>query len=260
MARKLSLPTRAARAEHRQRLTERREKNQREEALLVDRLREASPELEQDFDVVVIPSGFPAQSVPEDERIREYTAHLRDIIRHADDEPDPAEVKSHRKMLERMETKEAQFAEAPELRTLSYRMCAQCKGGCCTAGGNAAFLSRGTIRDVKKWRPDWSDDDILQAYLSRLPTETITNACINQSPGGCVLPREMRSHTCNGFFCEPLVNWQAQPAAERASRVLVIQRSEPYWDRNKLELSNHIVDAALIDAETTLPLNVNPDP
>lgn len=253
MTRKLNLATPAERAQHRQRLAERKAREQREEDVIVRRVQEGSSEVtRQEFDVLVIPAGLSPTSALPAERIKEYTEHLRKIISEADDLADAVTARTHQKMRERAERGEALFAAEPTLRAVSNRLCGMCRGGCCTAGGNAAFITSATIRRVREQMPELSDEDILQAYLSRLSTQTITDACINQTTTGCVLPTEMRSDTCNGFFCDALSDWHERPRQERADTVLAIQRGEPLGEHNNLDLPNHIIDVALVKPEALL--------
>lgn len=260
MTRKLNNATPAQRAAYRQRVGERKAREQNEHDAIVRRVLEAPSELaEQEFDVLVIPAGFASTSALPAERIHEYAEHLRKIIIEVDDGPGATTARAYQKMRERVEKVEAQFAEEPTLRIISNRMCGMCKGGCCTSGGNAAFITSATIKRVKEQMPGLSDEDIVQAYLSRLSTQTMTGACINQTTTGCVLPTEMRSDTCNGFYCDTLSDWHGRPREERADTVLAIQRSETYWNRNDRDLSNHIVDVALVKAETSVQVMVNLD-
>jgi hypothetical protein len=250
MPRKLTLATPAERAEHGKRLQTRKAREQREQQELVRRLEKADRKLKsKEFDVLVIPSGFKGESALSVERTREYSEHLRKMIREADDVSDAVRARTEEKMRNRAEINEARFVAEPMLRNISDRLCGVCRGGCCTHGGDSAFITRATIRRVREQMPELSDDDILEAYLSRLPSRTITGACINQASDGCALPAEMRSDTCNGFFCDSLSDWLESPTGERADQVLAIQRSECVTDQNDLKRSNHIVDVALVNAE-----------
>jgi hypothetical protein len=43
--------------------------------------------------------------------------------------------------------------------------------------------------------------EVLENYLDRLANRTNQNSCIYHGPQGCFLPRDMRSDTCNRWFC-----------------------------------------------------------
>jgi hypothetical protein len=258
MTRKLKHATPAARAEHRHNQAERKALEERENDTIVQRVLETTTELaEQDFDVVVIPSGYADTSVLPDERIRIYAEHLRSVAREAHDSPDESTMRDHQKWRDLVEKNEARFAAEPGLRDISNRMCGMCKGGCCAAGGNAAYITSATIKRAKKRQPGLSDEDLVQAYLSRLSSQTITNSCINQTTTGCVLPTEMRSNTCNGFHCDTLSAWHDRPPEERANTVFAIQRSGTYSEQNDLTQSRQVVEVALVKAEALVPLTVN---
>jgi len=260
MTRRLQLATPAQRAAHRQRVAERTAREQNEHDTILRRVLEARSELTaQDFDILVIPTGIDKISTLPVERIEKYAAHLKQIITEADNTPDASTARSDQNMRERAETVETKFSAESSLRAISNSLCAMCKGGCCTAGGNVAFITSATIRRVKEQMPDLSNEDILQAYLSRLSAQTIKGACINQTDSGCVLPTEMRSDICNGFYCDSLDNWQDLPREKRTDKVLAIQRSENYWNRDDLESSNHLIDVAFIDTETITEVTVNLD-
>jgi hypothetical protein len=257
MTRKLKHATPAARTEHRQNQAERKALEERENDTIVRRALETTTELaEQDFDVVVIPSGYADTSVLPDERIQKYAEHLRKVTSETHDSTDESTTKTDRERRQLVEKNEAQFTAEPELRDISNRMCGMCQGGCCAAGGNAAYITSATIKREKKCHPGLSDEDIVQVYLSRLSAQTITNACVNLTNTGCVLPTEMRSDICNGFHCDTLSAWHDRPREERANTVLAIQRSGTYWERNDLTQSRQVVEVALVKAETLVPLTV----
>jgi hypothetical protein len=43
--------------------------------------------------------------------------------------------------------------------------------------------------------------EVLANYLDRLANRSNQNSCIYHGPQGCFLPRDMRSDTCNRWFC-----------------------------------------------------------
>ena len=258
MTRKLQHATPAERAAHRQNQADRKALEECENAAIIRRTLETTTGLaEQDFDVVVIPSGYADISELPDERIQKYAEHLRRVTSAADDIADESTARTNRSMRELFETSEARFAAEPGLRDITNRMCGMCKGGCCAAGGNAAYITSATIKREKKRQPGLSDEDLVQAYLSRLSSQTITNACINQTTTGCVLPTEMRSDTCNGFHCDTLTAWHDRPREERANTVLAIRRSGTYAERSDLTQPHQVVEVALVKAEALVPLTVN---
>lgn len=193
---------------------------------------------------VTIPSGRLETSPLQESRIQAYKHHLETVIRGSRDlqvsDANEDSDRSGRNSSERI------FEDAPLLRIMSDRMCAMCKGGCCTAGRDSAYITPSTIRRYLDAHPDSTDNDILDAYLSRLGTDSVTDACINQSPAGCVLPRSMRSDTCNQYYCNALEAWHGHAASGATDAVLVIQRADSDWGRSDAEKDNSVVDIVII--------------
>jgi len=248
MTRQLQLKTPAQRAAHRQQLAERKAFEERENDKIVRRVLQTATGLtEQDFDVVLIPSGYADTSALPDERIRKYAEHLRKVVSQAHDRTDESDTQAYNLKMRRLhEQFETRFAAEPGLRDISDRICGICEGGCCTTGNNFAYINSATIKRMKERQPGLSDDDLVQAYLSRLSSQTITNACINQTASGCVLPVEMRSDTCNGFYCDALSAWHNRPREARANQVLAIKRSGAFSKQNDLTQSRKVVRVTLV--------------
>ncbi len=83
-------------------------------------------------------------------------------------------------------------------------VCRTCRGACCKAGENHAFLTRAVLSRVKKERRFATDASLLESYLDQVPTLARRGSCIYHGADGCALPRTMRSETCNRFLCYPL--------------------------------------------------------
>lgn len=83
-------------------------------------------------------------------------------------------------------------------------VCSACKGACCAAGREHAFLRVRTMREFAVAHPSLTDDEIVQAYLAPLPERTSHPGCVYQGARGCTLPRDMRSAICNSYLCNGL--------------------------------------------------------
>lgn len=83
-------------------------------------------------------------------------------------------------------------------------VCRTCRGACCKAGEDHAFLTRAVLSRVKSEQRMATDASLLEAYLDRVPTDAREGSCIYHGAQGCALPRTMRSETCNRFLCFPL--------------------------------------------------------
>ena len=212
---------------------------------------------EDDLDLLEIPSGHSATSVLPNDRIRRYAQHLQKTISEAAENSEAAHVPTDEKARNQLLDSETQFSENPQLRIISDQLCGMCKGGCCTDGGDTAYIGVHTVRQFMDAHPELSEEQVLDAYLSRLGSETVSNACINQTSAGCVLPREMRSATCNGYYCDSLRLWHERPHEERSGMVLAVQRSNSNWRRFDLDCHNSIVDVAVVRVGNIVPLTLN---
>ncbi len=199
--------------------------------------------------VVTIQSPRQACSPPPPDRIEIYSRYLTDVIGRAQKdtvEPIEGEEKIHRKQM----TVETLFNAEPVLRILSDQVCAVCEGGCCVQGENTAYLTPRTIHRFMDANPTMSPDDVHQAYVDRIPTETVTDSCINQSPTGCALPREMRSDTCNSYYCDGLTNWHDSPPEQRGDQLLVVRRTKKLWGAYPGD-PNDVMKVAIVDCTGT---------
>lgn len=93
------------------------------------------------------------------------------------------------------------FGGDPVDTRLVGRACATCRGDCCKNGGDRAYLTRQTLTRVLDAAPGNSLEDVIRAYLDRVPEASYEGSCIYHAENGCTLPSEMRSDTCNEFFC-----------------------------------------------------------
>jgi len=131
--------------------------------------------------------------------------------------------------------------------SLPGQLCALCGGGCCTRGGEHAYLGAPTLRRYLDAHPDVSTDEVVAAYLERVPPRPQSGSCINHTRQGCSLPREMRSDTCNRYACESLARLQAAQGAEQAVQVvLVVRRRQDQWLRTNPHLDNAVNGGAVL--------------
>jgi len=100
--------------------------------------------------------------------------------------------------------------------------CGVCWGACCAYGGNAAFIGGATVRRLRNARPELSDTDIVEHYMSAIPDLTVENSCILHGQQGCALPREQRSSICNDFWCRPVKDWQRKEAKRAEARPVAV--------------------------------------
>jgi hypothetical protein len=118
--------------------------------------------------------------------------------------------------------------------SLSAGACAACRGSCCRAGGDEAYLTEETMVRALQAHPDWTLARIMDAYLKHLPAETVLNSCIYHSATGCGLPRDLRSSTCNRYLCGKLKNLLAGLPEQNPPPVLAVMFDDGTWARTAL--------------------------
>ncbi len=217
--------------------------------ILASLLKKHSNLCENSVQTVVIPRGLSKPSKPEPERIETYVAHLQSIIAKAQTFHNASEVDfdQHHAAREKLQLVEKRFAQHPALRTMSDRLCAMCKGGCCRSGKEHAYLSVFSVRALMDKNPQKSAKDIVELYRSHISANTIKGSCINQTPTGCALPRALRSDICNAFYCDALKHYQQKPSAHSPDHtVLAIQRSNTYSSWIDPDEKNDIIGFELI--------------
>lgn len=79
--------------------------------------------------------------------------------------------------------------------------CGTCRGECCTAGGDHAFLRADSLIRVREQHPEANEGALLASYAAYLPTRHYRGSCVYHTTAGCALPRAMRSNICNRYLC-----------------------------------------------------------
>lgn len=124
--------------------------------------------------------------------------------------------------------------------TVSGKACGGCRGYCCVAGGDHAWLTARTIRRYRREHPAAGPGEILAAYLALLGPRTYKGSCVYHGSNGCRLPREMRSDTCNRYFCPELRVFRARVPPAGPVRAFFV------WPEPGDGLSGAFVDATTI--------------
>jgi hypothetical protein len=99
---------------------------------------------------------------------------------------------------------------SPAVAAVTGRACALCRGWCCQAGGNHAYLTVQVLQRHMIAHPEQGPRDVLANYLRHLGDDSIEGSCIFHQVDGCGLPRELRSDTCNRFYCAGLAEFRDQ--------------------------------------------------
>ncbi len=194
-----------------------RERERQEHANALNALLEAEPDLADNPPMVVgVPSGLTGSVPLAADRIDRYRDFVRSLVERCFDA-------DHAWMDD--ETDRERDDDAG-LQAVCAAMCTLCGGGCCSFGGDHAHLSQHAMQRVVRRNRQRSVGEIVDMYLAYVPRESIANSCINQTRSGCALPRELRSDTCNAFFCEGVGAYRSRATEGRAPhRVYVIQRN-----------------------------------
>lgn len=206
------------------------------------------PELEEsNCDLIAIPNGEKRIAPVEPDRIAQFRAYAQELIEKASQFDSFDAIPKNLLRRNRVQETKERLEPNPSLTVISNQLCAQCRGGCCASGGDHAHLCIGTMRQFMDQHPDKSQTEILETYLSYIPEIGVFESCILQSETGCSLPRELRSDVCNGYFCEPLVEWQEKSRDLGERTVVSIQRKHhDWWAGYKDGESNEIVEVTLI--------------
>ena len=170
------------------------------------------------------PAGFPVRRLPMQrqsaarqtaERIEQLRRHLLAIVAEAFDVQNDLELSSPASS---DAATSALLVSA--LDSACAAACSLCRGDCCLSGGeHLAYLTADTIRRRRKARPEATASAIVAEYLSFIPRKAVAGGCFYQADTGCMLPREMRSDVCNGYFCHELHRFRSESVAVQAQAV-----------------------------------------
>lgn len=239
------------------RLKKEQENKQRQQALqqhlvsenqtILEKHRKSNPE--RNIESVSLPSGPDCTTVLDQSRIEEYRQHLNQVIELAMDHPDieDGSYAAYQNDWQNRIDSEVTLEKQPLLQQQFDKLCGECKGGCCTHGGNTGYLSPLVMRRQLDSDPTLDGDKLLRRYTSRLSEIVMKNSCINHSASGCTLPREWRSDICNGYFCESLKEYQRTLAASPEDHeqalpdILAIRRAHHNWNQDDIEADHKVV-------------------
>jgi len=127
------------------------------------------------------------------------------------------------------------------------KACSICKGGCCSIGGEHAFLKKETILRYLSGHPDQNPKQVLASYMDYLPEKSFKDSCVNHTEIGCTLPREMRSYVCNDYLCDTLNTLRTLfTGTPLPNGVFFIRRAQNNWNKDNLDENNSIIGTELI--------------
>jgi hypothetical protein len=188
------------------------------------------------YPLVVLPAAPHGLALLSRERRQRYREHLDEIIAEAVAGEDND-----------VEAVPALADTAADLIPLAGPLCALCRGGCCSMGGEKAYLDPATMRRFMRLRPEVPADRVAEEYLDRLPDQTVAGSCVNHTATGCSLSREMRADTCNAYYCTSLRGWQARCASgETPLGAFVIQRGQNSWNTDRTDVAHDVLSTSVV--------------
>lgn len=123
------------------------------------------------------------------------------------------------------------------------RSCATCRGECCTAGGNHAFLRRDSMERIRREQTSLDDAALLATYDAHIAERHYRGSCLFHATTGCTLPRTLRSDLCNRYVCGGLTQLTTALEATGGTTAFVGAAD-----------SVHLRRLALVDADRTTPI------
>jgi hypothetical protein len=232
------------------------EQKKQQEAIL-SRVISANKLQKNEIQSVVIHKGASTESPLSESRILNYLDHLHENIEKAASlqSIDDCVQDEHYDALRKLDNIQQCFTVNPELLETSDQLCGLCKGGCCVAGNDHAYLSTFTMRQQLDQNPDWTKQDLFEKYTDLISTYSMEGSCINHTSQGCALPRELRSNICNAFYCKDLKAYQQAKQQSSSDKLLVIQRENCYSAWINPDDKNEIADVLIIEQGTVKEVN-----
>jgi hypothetical protein len=128
--------------------------------------------------------------------------------------------------------------------------CSTCRGHCCRLGAvSHAFLDATTLHRYRTRRPRLTARQIVAAYMSRLPAQSVENSCVFHGAVGCTLPRHMRAAICNLYHCAGLERVQARADDPGVQRVVIMAASGSRVTRWRIHDTRAAGSRASMDVE-----------
>jgi len=130
----------------------------------------------------------------------------------------------------------------------AWRLCAQCRGLCCTHGGPThAFITLAQLLRWQRREPGRTLQQAVDWYTAAIPARHARRSCIYHGAMGCTLPQPDRADVCNSYACDSLVKAtrDLQKAPQTSFVAITLDGDRP-------------VRQALITGTDTQPLPLRP--
>lgn len=236
-----------------------RRRERRQNLRYLARLKDSHPALGAAV-AINLPCGVRTEAPIGRERLERYRGHLTSLVaraRASEGLSDWAWEQS-RGVESRLLAQDVALAARPGMRATTESLCRMCEGGCCTSGGDHAYLTEYEVLRLLSRRPDWTDEQVVAAFVAHVPEKGRTNSCINHTAQGCALPRELRSDVCNVFFCDDIKRLHSDHPDGDAPPVLAIQREYHQWNRMHQGPHARIIHIALLHEGKVEPRPLRP--
>ena len=176
--------------------------------------------------LVIVPHHHETESALPEARREEFRMHVTEVatiayaLRH--DAPEDTSGRLWRSW---------SIPVSDETNAIAMQACISCRGSCCSNGGNQAYLTKDTMRAYFANHPDHGVDDAVATYMSHVGTHTFTSRCVYQREHGCSLTRDLRSTTCNNFFCDGLRNFFHETDKNTSGSAFVVATDQDILER-----------------------------
>ena len=149
--------------------------------------------------LIVVPSLQVEITRLSSERVGEFQAHLQHVVSEAnaliEDESKQDTIRDTSYFMDKLNTSLA-----------IVNACTTCRGACCLQGAGHAFIRSEEIAKRFLDEPELTSESVIDQYLSFIPEVSYEGSCVYHGAEGCVLPRQIRSSTCNQFHCAGIVD------------------------------------------------------
>ncbi len=187
--------------------------------------------------VIMLPANT-RETVPLPSDTRElFLTRLRDVIDGVLAQP-----------IREEDAPQSALDDTAQVSAVVARSCSTCRGECCTAGRDHAFLRPESLVRVRAQHPAVDADAMLATYASYLPERHYRGSCVYHTPTGCNLPRDWRANICNRYVCGGLSQLQ-RSLSDAQHPTAIIAAAD----------SVHLRRMALISTDRSIPIALDGD-
>lgn len=180
----------------------------------------SSVPIDNDVVLMIVPNNTRQLVSQSEENIAEFRAYLENIMQLAEEQI--TDSASHEFIQIEHESRAVQQQTSLPV----INACSTCRGACCLQAKGHAFLNK----DFFAWRllneHDTSGAEMIDQYISQIPDQAYEDSCVYHGPQGCVLPREIRSSTCNRFLCTEIHDGQRRNQNQKTVSSIAIVDSD----------------------------------